>query len=100
LNDNGNGIHDVGLKRANGFGLYDILGNVGEWINDWYDENYYKSGRAQDPAGPASGQARVMRGRSWADNPTVVRVSTRDRSKPGTRGINVGFRCAGEVAGP
>jgi formylglycine-generating enzyme required for sulfatase activity len=97
LNENGNGMHDVGLKRANGFGLYDILGNVWEWVNDWYGRNYYQNSPSQDPTGPASGQHRVVRGGSWGNYPRVVRASVRHNNLPGY-GNNVnGFRCAREV---
>jgi formylglycine-generating enzyme required for sulfatase activity len=100
LNENGNGLHDVGLKRANGFGLYDILGNVWEWVNDWYDQNYYQSSPSQDPTGPASGQFRVLRGGSWFYNPGFVRVSDRFSFSPGNWDFNFGFRCGGEVFVP
>ena len=88
--------HDVAQKRPNGFGLYDILGNVDEWVNDWYDEDYYQKSPSQDPPGPAGGQYRVLRGGSWGDPPDVVRVSFRLGYDPGFRGSHVGFRCAGE----
>jgi formylglycine-generating enzyme required for sulfatase activity len=77
LTENGNNMHDVGQKRPNGFGLYDVLGNVWEWVNDWYDENYYKNSPSQDPSGPARGPMRVWRGGSWSTRPRDVRVSFR-----------------------
>jgi formylglycine-generating enzyme required for sulfatase activity len=86
----------VAQKRPNGFGLYDILGNVDEWVNDWYDEDYYQNSLSQDPQGPKSGQFHVLRGGSWGDPPDVVRVSFRLGYDPGFRGSHVGFRCAGE----
>ena len=54
IGNSGRHTHPVGQKRANGFGLYDMLGNVVKWVNDWYLEDYYQNSPSQDPAGPAS----------------------------------------------
>ena len=97
--NSGNQTHDVAQKRANGFGLYDMLGNVMEWVNDWYDPNYYHNSPSQDPSGPTSGQIRVLRGGSWDYNPGYVRVSVRGVGF-GDRYVNLGFRCGGEVRVP
>ena len=97
LDGNGNGMHAVGQKRANGFGLNDILGNVWEWVSDWYDQNYYVNSPSNDPQGPAAGQLRVLRGGSWYSLPRNLRVSPRVRFTPANRDFNLGFRCGGEV---
>ena len=57
--------HQVGLKKPNAFGLYDMHGNVYEWCHDYYGEDYYKQSPEKDPTGPASGDLRVTRGGSW-----------------------------------
>jgi formylglycine-generating enzyme required for sulfatase activity len=98
LNNSGQKTHDVGQKRANGLGLYDVLGNVAEWVNDWYGP--YQNSPSQDPSGPASGRGRVMRGGSWVNYPSYVRVSIRYRFPPPTISPQVGFRCGGEVFAP
>ena len=98
--NSGGQTHDVAQKRPNGFGLYDMLGNVWEWVNDWYDQNYYQSSPSQDPQGPTSGQMRVLRGGSWDLFPGVVRASFRLRGYPASRDDNFGFRCGGEVFAP
>jgi formylglycine-generating enzyme required for sulfatase activity len=95
LNENGNGMHEVAKKRANRFGLYDMLCNVFQWVNDWYDQGCYATGPSQDPPGPASGQLRVLRGGPWGGRSKVVRVSCRDRNRPGERNSAIGFRCVG-----
>jgi formylglycine-generating enzyme required for sulfatase activity len=98
--NSGGQTHPVGEKRANGFGLCDVLGNVWEWVNDWYDQNYYRNSPAQDPLGPTSGQVRVLRGGAWVSVPWVVRVSFRSSYNP-ANGNNIdGVRCGGEVTGP
>jgi formylglycine-generating enzyme required for sulfatase activity len=92
--------HDVGQKRANGFGLYDVLGNVWEWVNDWYDRNYYQSSPVQDPQGPSSGQERVLRGGSWGTRTGNVRLSFRANELPAFWNSDTGFRCGGEAGNP
>ncbi len=97
LNGNGNNTHPVGTKRPNAFGLYDVLGNVWEWVNDWYDPGYYQNSPPQNPPGPPNAQLRVIRGGSWNDFPWVVRVSARQGVFPAYLNTNLGFRCAGEM---
>jgi anti-anti-sigma factor len=92
--------HEVAQKRANAFGLYDALGNVWEWVNDWYDENYYQHSPSQDPSGPTSGEKRVLRGGSWYGDPRGVRVSLRGWGSPDYWDNVVGVRCALEVDSP
>jgi formylglycine-generating enzyme required for sulfatase activity len=58
--------HPVGQKQPNAWNLYDMHGNVQEWVEDWFDENYYKSSPANDPRGPSSGRGRVARGGCWS----------------------------------
>ena len=99
LTDNGNGMHVVGQKSPNDFGLFDMLGNVWEWAYDWWDEGFYQNSPPQDPAGPSSGTERVMRGGSWDDRPRDLRISLRNRRNPGDKDIDLGFRCSGDISG-
>ena len=97
LNENGNAIHEASQKRANGLGLFDMLGNVWEWVNDWWDPDDYSNSPAQDPGGPTSGTERILRGGSWAGRPRDLRVSLRSRRHPGSRDFDLGFRCGGDM---
>lgn len=94
--NSGGTSHEVGQKQANGYGLYDMLGNVWQWVADRY--GYYEDARAVDPQGPPSGEFRMLRGGSWASDASLVRVSLRLWSEPEDRALNIfGVRCAGEL---
>ncbi len=84
--------HEVGQKLPNDFGLYDTHGNVFEWVQDWYDADYYASGPATDPQGPDTGTFRSVRSGSWGSNNLFVRSSDRSNSPPSSRSILIGFR--------
>jgi sulfatase modifying factor 1 len=90
-------VHQVGLKKPNAFGLYDMHGNVFEWCHDSFKEDYYKQSPAQDPPGPASGSFRVLRGGSWLDYARVTRSANRGADGAGYRDRYLGFRLVREL---
>jgi|GEM_PF-2369916 len=91
-----NDTSPVEYYAANGYGLYDMAGNVNEWVNDWYSDTYYSVSPTNNPPGPTSGTVRVLRGSDWAYSLTLdMRVSNRDYDDPAFGDYSiVGFRCA------
>jgi len=86
--------HPVGKKRPNGFGLFDMHGNVWEWCWDCYSDAYYKEPTADDPRGPSGASHRVIRGGSWGNGPVNCRSPFRYRYAPVDRYYFLGFRLA------
>ncbi len=87
-----NRTHPVGQKMPNGLGLYDMSGNVWQWVQDWYGENYYRESPRRNPTGPSSGSKRVFRGGSWFYDPRGARTTYREFHLPGYSSSHVGFR--------
>ena len=83
----------VGSYPANGYGLYDLAGNVWEWCADWYGSDYYSKSPAKNPPGPGTGSSRVLRSGSWGYATSSLRVALRTRDNPSKRDPSYGFRC-------
>lgn len=77
-------------------GALDMSGNVWEWVNDWYDSEYYGNSPGENPPGPASGEIRVLRGGAWYSNGFSARSSFRFSNQPDFHYFSIGFRCAQE----
>jgi len=92
------GLHPVGQKLANGFGLYDVHGSVLEWCADWWAADYYANSPVDDPPGPDTGESRALHGGSWRNgHPPHLRCARRSHYAPDVSYDYTGFRVARTV---
>jgi formylglycine-generating enzyme required for sulfatase activity len=90
----GSRAHPVGMKKPNGYGIYDMSGNLFEWVSDWHGRDYYKTSPKANPPGPEKGKLRVLRGGSWDSHLLEVRTVVRFSKSPDYKDYMTGFRCA------
>jgi formylglycine-generating enzyme required for sulfatase activity len=90
----GGNTHPVGQLKPNPFGLFDMNGNVWEWVSDWYDPSYYSQSPDQNPPGPESGKYKVIRGGSWEDTNGETTNAIRQYELPFKQSTKIGCRCA------
>ena len=91
------GIYEKGQSP---YGVYDMAGNVWEWVADWYDATYYSMSPRRNPQGPSTGTRRVIRSSGWQVETPQVRIFTRIASDPLDRNHSTGFRCAATLPTP
>ena len=97
-NNAGGRTHPVGQKKPNGYGIYDMSGNVSEWVSDWFDKDYYRNSPKENPKGPnKNGLYKIMRGGCWDYHVIEIRTSTRYSQYPDVNYGTIGFRCAKSV---
>lgn len=83
----------AGSFEPNPWGLYDMTGNVWEWVQDHYQPDYYSASDTADPHGPDAGQYRVIRGGGWYSGATQLRIKNRHWFEPNFGEVSIGFRC-------
>jgi iron(II)-dependent oxidoreductase len=76
------------------YGIYDLSGNVAEWVNDWHFPEYYLFSPKKNPPGPEKGQYKIIRGGSWRHNAEDVNLTYRNATTPVNRSTSIGFRCS------
>jgi formylglycine-generating enzyme required for sulfatase activity len=91
------GIYEKGKSP---YGIYDVAGNVWEWVADWYEADYYHKSPTRNPQGPETGKYKAVRSSGWQGETPQVRVFTRIKSLPTDRNNSTGFRCAQDIPTP
>jgi formylglycine-generating enzyme required for sulfatase activity len=81
-------------KAPNAFGLFDMAGNLSEWVSDWFSEDYYAKSPRTNPKGPAGGSEKVHRGGAYASDPKACQSAWRNSDLPFVRSMTIGFRLA------
>lgn len=84
-------------KGQSPYGLVDVVGNVSEWVSDWYSESYYQESVVENPSGPANGTKKVIRGDSWSSDIEKIHITNRYAMEPDQYNNETGFRCAMDV---
>jgi formylglycine-generating enzyme required for sulfatase activity len=97
FNNSEENIHEIGQKKANVLGLFDIYGNLWEWCNDYYNPDYYEKRNRKNPTGPEKGDYRVIRGGSWTNKTEMIKISNRNALLPSSNKINIGFRIVFDI---
>ncbi len=91
------GIYEKGKSP---YGVYDVAGNVWEWVADWYDPEYYQKSPYRNPKGPETGTSKTLRSSGWQGETPQMRIFTRIKSLPTDRNHSTGFRCAKDGLAP